>query len=99
MPSSTGPPAVSSGDASLHRRFSNSVRHVPLRPTGNSAMSRTDVERFARDLTADPALAAEVAKDPTLPAVVVLAAHRGYDFSADEAASFLQARKEAARKP
>ena len=52
-------------------------------------MSLIDVERFAQDLQADPALLAQV-RACDLQAIVELGAKRGYSFSADEARTLVQ---------
>lgn len=56
-------------------------------------MSRVEVERFVNDLATDPTLLAEVKPRATgLAAVVALGKQHGYDFTLDEAKSYIQSR-------
>jgi predicted ribosomally synthesized peptide with nif11-like leader len=59
-------------------------------------MSRSEIERFKRDLRANPALTEEATKHRTLAATVRFAAGRGYRFTPDEATAHAKARAAAA---
>ncbi|TAJ31985.1 MAG: Nif11-like leader peptide family natural product precursor [Reyranella sp.] len=58
-------------------------------------MSQSEVERFTRAFKSDAALAAEVAKDRSLAAVVAVAARHGYRFTADEVLAYAKSLSDA----
>src|SRR5271169_6267712 len=64
----------------------------------SSEMSHAEVERFAQDLKAKPALLAEIRKNEHWAAGVSAAARHGYDFTLDEAKAFVVARAKASGK-
>jgi len=62
-------------------------------------MSRAEVERFAEDLKGKPALLTEIRKADGLATAVKTAVSHGYDFTFDEAKTFVMARASASGKP
>jgi predicted ribosomally synthesized peptide with nif11-like leader len=59
-------------------------------------MSRSEIERFVRDLPTNAALGAEIAKDERLESVVAVAARHGYRFTVEQAADFTRTMAKAA---
>ena len=61
-------------------------------------MSRSEIERFDRDLATNVALQAEIRRHNRLEATVGIAARHGYGFTLEEAAAFFRERAKAPGK-